>query len=132
MKIFARFILVGLFNSGLGYGLIFFCMLVLGMSPFLSNFIGYAVGLCVSFALHRYITFRSSGHALAEFARFLPVFAACYLLNLATLYLCIETLSIAEVPAQLVAAAVYIASSFVLNRMLVFRARVAVATVIDA
>jgi putative flippase GtrA len=121
MKTFLRFVLVGAFNTGFGYALIFFCMLVLGLSPFLSNFIGYAVGLCASFALHRFYTFRSSGQALPEFLRFLPVFVVCYALNLLALYLSIHELGINAIAAQVIAAATYIGSSFMLNKVLVFR-----------
>jgi len=120
VKTFLRFLLGGVINSGIGYALIFFFMLGLGLSPFLSNFLGYALGLCISFAIHKWFSFRSNGSASGEFARYLPVFATCYLLNLGTLYACIHWLAVSEVWAQLIAGVAYVASSFLLTRALVF------------
>lgn len=121
MRIFLRFIAVGVINTGIGFLLIFFFMLVVGLSPFLSNFLGYCIGLCISFAMHKWFSFQSRGAALGEFARYLPVFATCYLLNLGTLYACLRWFEISEVWAQVVAGCAYVGSSFILTKMLVFR-----------
>lgn len=120
MKTFMRFVLVGVINSGIGYALIFFFMLVVGLSPFLSNFLGYGLGLCISFAMHKWFSFRSAGSTISEFSRYLPVFGICYLLNLGTLFTCINWLEISDIWAQLIAGAVYVGSSFLLNKWLVF------------
>lgn len=120
MRTFGRFLLAGLLNSGIGFAIIFFCMLVVGLSPLVSNLIGYAFGLCIAFAMHKWFTFQSEGKAMSEFVRFLPVFLVCYLMNLAALHACIELLGIPPAWSQIVAGLVYVGSSFFLNRILVF------------
>jgi putative flippase GtrA len=120
MKQIARFIIVGVVNTGLGYGIIFFCMYALMLNPILSNAIGYGVGFLISFTLNKNFTFESNGRSVTELGKFLFAFIVAYLLNLAALYLCLNTFELHGIPSQLIAGVIYIASSFLLSKHLVF------------
>ncbi len=118
----ARFVVVGLMNTALGYIIIFAAMYGLGWSPIASNVAGYAVGLVASFVLNRRFTFRMSGRARPdEIGRFLVVFLIGYLANLATLVWLIRGLDVNEGLSQLLAGAVYVGVVFLLNKFYVFR-----------
>ncbi len=116
-----RYLLVGLFNTALGFAIIFTCMYLLKMSPVASNITGYLCGLVVSYFLNKFFTFRSTARSRAEMLRFLVVFAAAYLANFGMLLLCIDVLRLHAAVSQVVAGAVYVGASFILNKYYVFR-----------
>jgi putative flippase GtrA len=120
MKQLLKFALVGVLNTGVGYAVIFGCMYVLGLGAVLSNVLGYAVGLVVSYSLNRSFTFRSSGARRAEMIRFVAIFLLAYLANLGVLVLLIRRFAWHEGLAQVVAGVVYFGLSFVLNKYYVF------------
>jgi putative flippase GtrA len=122
MKQLLRFATVGVVNTGLGYAVIFACMYLAGFDAVVSNVLGYAVGLVVSYVLNRSYTFRSAGKAQAEIPRFLSIFLLAYLANLGTLLVLIRQAGMHEGVAQAVAGVVYFVLSFVLNKYYVFRA----------
>jgi putative flippase GtrA len=119
---FFRFLLVGVFNTALGYSVIFFCMYVTGMSPVASNITGYAVGLVASYGLNRTYTFKSLQSKSGEMVRFLGVFVVAFLLNLLVLVVCIDKLHLHDGGSQVLAGIAYVASSYLLNKYYVFKA----------
>ncbi len=116
-----RYLLVGVLNTALGFGVIFACMYLAGMSPLASNVVGYAVGIVVSYLLNKSYTFKSDARSRYELLRFLIVFAVAYAANAATLLFCIDVLAMHAALAQVVSSGVYIATSFLLNKYYVFR-----------
>lgn len=122
MKQLMRFAAVGVVNTGLGYAVIFACMYLLGLGAVLSNVLGYAVGLVVSYILNRTYTFRSAAAAQGEILRFISIFLLAYLANLAALMLLIHRIGMHEGGAQLLAGVVYFGLSFILNKYYVFAA----------
>lgn len=126
MRQFIKFIFVGILNSGLGYGIIFACMYLVGLSPELSNVVGYGVGLVISYVFHRNFTFRSVDEKKSEFIRFASVFLIAYLANLAALIFMIRVLNVHVGVAQVAAGVIYVGVSYLLNSVYVFnRKRVA-------
>jgi putative flippase GtrA len=121
MPQFLRYLLVGVANSAVGYGVIFGGMYLAGLSPEASNVAGYAVGLLVSYVLNRHYTFNSTQSRRTEFLRFLIVFAIAYALNFITLLVLIHVLGAHEGASQIVAGIVYVAASFAMNKYYVFR-----------
>jgi putative flippase GtrA len=111
---------VGVANTGVGYGVIFAAMYVLGWTPVASNVLGYAVGVVVSYALNRRFTFRSERASGREFLRFVAVLLVAYLANLATLIVLVDHVAIHPGAAQVVAGVVYFAVSFLLSRRYAF------------
>ena len=121
MNQFSIFILVGVVNTALGYSVIFGCLYLAGMSPEFSNIIGYLIGLVASYFLHRNYTFRSKRQRKAEFFNFIVVFLIAYTANLATLIILVRALEAHAGLSQIIAGAVYVAASYLLNKNYVFR-----------
>ncbi|MFD1778723.1 GtrA family protein [Fredinandcohnia salidurans] len=78
---FIRFLLVGLMNTFVGLSSIFLLLHVVGLSYWLSTFLGNSVGAVVSYLLNRRFTFNSK----ATFGRSIPLFIlvilSCYFLS---------------------------------------------------
>ena len=79
---FARFLAVGVANTGVGLGSIFALKALAGWGDIPANAAGYAAGLCCSFLLNRRWTFRHEGGWAPALARFLVVFGLAYAANL--------------------------------------------------
>ena len=120
MELFFRFCSVGVLNSVIGYAIIFGCMYLIGLSPVLSNILGYSTGLTLSFLLNRLYTFRSNGNARQELIGFLGVFVIAYLSNLGTLKWLLN-LNTNEAVSQVAAGMIYVGISFILNKIFVFK-----------
>lgn len=116
-----RFILVGAFNTVLGYGVIFFFMYIIDLSPEFSNVIGYMATLIVSYFLHRRYTFRIEQKKNIMFFYFLIVFMISYCANLATLVILVRAMGMHAGISQFAAGAVYVCTSYLLNKYYAFR-----------
>jgi putative flippase GtrA len=112
-----RFVIVGLANTAVGFGVIMALQFGLQAPPHLANAGGYAVGFVVSFALNRTFTFADRGRLGPAAARFAIAALAAFVLNQ------VGRAGAAPVIAQGVAAISYTLSLFVLCRLWVFRAR---------
>ena len=115
-----KYLLVGIINTIVGYGIIFFLMFV-GVSPEISNIVGYAVGISVSYVLNKIYTFQSKAHPKKEFPKFVLSLLASYTLNFLTLVLCIHILKINPYISQIISGAVYTLSGFVFLKYFAFR-----------
>jgi putative flippase GtrA len=117
---FSRFITVGVFNTALGYAIIFFAMYVLHWSPEASNALGYGIGLISSFLLSKIYTFRSSGNGYTEFFYFLLMFGIAYAANFLALYVMVRMIFFHPGLSQIFAGVIYIFVSYWLNSRYVF------------
>jgi Predicted membrane protein len=115
-----KYLLVGIINTIVGYGIIFFLMFV-GVSPEISNIVGYAVGISVSYVLNKIYTFQSKAHPKKEFPKFVLSLLASYTLNFLTLVLCIHIFKINPYISQIISGAVYTLSGFVFLKYFAFR-----------
>jgi putative flippase GtrA len=122
VKQFSRFVLVGVLNTVLGYCVIFACMYVAHWSAEVSNMTGYAVGLTVSYLLNRTYTFNSTQRRHTEMLRFLAGFGACYGANMLALMVLIHQFGVHEGVSQVIAGAVYVMASYLVNKHFVFAA----------
>ncbi len=121
MNQFFRFIVVGLSNSLLGYSIIFACMYLVGLSPEVSNIIGYGLALIISYILSRNYTFRSKQRHSGEIVRFLLVFSFAYASNFAVLLILLHEMDIQKGVSQILASIVYVVVSYLMNKYYVFR-----------
>jgi putative flippase GtrA len=119
-NIFSRYLLVGIINTIVGYGIIFSLMFI-GISPEISNIIGYAIGIMVSYTLNKVYTFQSKAHPKKEFPKFVLSLLTSYGLNFLTLVLCIHILKINPYISQIISGAVYTLSGFVFLKYFAFR-----------
>jgi len=115
-----KYLLVGIINTIVGYGIIFFLMFV-GVSPEVSNIVGYAVGISVSYVLNKIYTFQSKAHPKKEFPKFVLSLLASYTLNFLTLVLCIHIFKVNPYISQIISGAVYTISGFVFLKYFAFR-----------
>lgn len=122
----ARFAIVGLANTAVGFGVIMALQFGLRVPPHLANTGGYAVGFVVSFTLNRQFTFADRGRPGPAAARFAIAALAAFALNQVVLSMATGRVGhggSAPVAAQAVAAISYTLSLFVLCRLWVFRSR---------
>lgn len=117
---FSRFLIVGAFNTCFGYAIIFSAMYGIGLSPEMSNILGYAVAVVASFALNRTYTFKSTGRAPGEMGRFLAVFGVAFSANLIVLHVLVRILLVHEAVSQLLSGVVYVGLSYFMNKRFVF------------
>ena len=121
MKQFFRFLTVGVFNTILGYGVIFACMYLAKMSPESSNVAGYSAGLVVSYILNRKYTFNSKQNQRKEIIRFLAVFVVAYASNFVILEILIYKIGMHEGMSQVLAGVAYVITSYIMNKYYVFK-----------
>lgn len=81
---FVRYLTVGVLNTCVGLGTIYFSLYALKLSDPQANVLGYCVGVLCSFVLNKLWTFSARGAAGGQFARFVLVTAIAYLVNLGT------------------------------------------------
>lgn len=117
-----KFLLVGVLNTIVGLAVIYASKWT-GVDDAPANALGYAVALCVSFALNKSWTFSYGGPAAPAFAKFLLVIAVAYLLNLATVLGAIRVLHIDGYIAQALGIVPYTVFTFVASRHFAFRPR---------
>lgn len=122
MKMFARYLLVGLVNTGIGYVIIFTCMYALKFSPELSNALGYGLGMMISYTLNRTFTFGNPPTTRAMALRFVAVNGVAYLFNLGMLVVLVRVLGLHAGLSQVLAGGVYVVTAFLVNKHYVFRA----------
>jgi len=116
-----RYMGSGAFNTLVGFSVMFALMWV-GVSPFIANIAGYAVGFVCGFILSKKIVFRSNGSFVSESIRYLIAFLLAFFLNLAVLHVLLNEIGFSVVLAQLGAAACYTGSMYILTRLYVFSA----------
>lgn len=78
---FVKYCTVGVLNTLLCLGVIFFCKSVLEFNPYVSNALGYIVGVINSFLWNKKWVFRSDGRMARQAVVFLCGFALCYALQ---------------------------------------------------
>lgn len=110
----------GVLNTLVGFSVIFLLM-VLGASPFIANIGGYLVGFVLGFVVSKKFVFRSDGHFVGESMRYLAAFSICFVLNLLVLRLALTVLRWEAVASQLLAAATYTVTMYILTRWFVFK-----------
>lgn len=130
---FIKFCLVGVMNTLVTLCAIFLCKSLLGINEYVSNAIGYILGVINSFLWNKQWVFNTVGHYRREATRFLCGFILCYLLQLATVvtlntsslgnllfdtgYIVISGYAI----ATLIGCCVYTITNFIYNRLITFR-----------
>lgn len=129
---FIRFCLVGSINTLLTLSTIFVCKSLLGVNDYISNIIGYIIGVVNSFFWNKQWVFHSHGRYHSEALRFATGFLFSYGLQLATVEL-LNTSAFGSILinlgfftlsgygiATLIGCVVYTVSNFLFNRLITF------------
>ncbi len=115
-----RFSLVGAANTAATL-IVIYTLMAVKTNLYIANFVGYAIGLLISFTLNRRWTFRSNDaidFALAR--RFLLAVGAAYCANLLLVILSVR-FGLSPHIAQLAGMPAYTACFYVLSKLYVFR-----------
>ncbi|MEI8273783.1 MAG: GtrA family protein, partial [Paludibacter sp.] len=109
-----KFGIVGVANTLLTALTIWLLLKVLHYTDYLSNIIGYCIGLINSFIWNRKWTFRSSKSKLKSMIPFLIVFIISYIGNLSSVIISVDYLMIDPNIAQIFGIIVYSVLNFIL------------------
>ncbi|MEM2056660.1 MAG: GtrA family protein [Thermoproteota archaeon] len=118
---FIHYLLIGVINTLVGYGVIFGLMYS-GMDPFGSNMMGYGVGVMVSYALNRRFNFKSRVQHREAFPKFICAMGIAYSVNIAVLYVAVNA-GIDAYISQIIAGIFYTATGFMGSKFLAFKER---------
>lgn len=80
LKIFAKFLVVGVINTLIGYGIIFLCLNILNLSYGVSTSVGTVAGAVNSFFMNRSFTFQNDKSIFKTVLPFALVTVICYLI----------------------------------------------------
>jgi putative flippase GtrA len=116
---FLRFLMVGTFNSAIGYG-IYALLVLLGVLPELGLLVATIIGVLVAFRTTGGLVFRSRDNSLL--IRFIAVYAAVYLINAGLLRLLVM-MGVAPLVAQALLLPLTVVLSFLAMRRFVFDTR---------
>ncbi|MCU1543720.1 MAG: GtrA-like protein [Microbacteriaceae bacterium] len=114
-----RFLLVGVINTVVGYGLFALFLLVFGY--LVSLYLSYAVAVSLAFLLHRRFTFRVKGNVLVDFVRFVGVYVVSLAVNSVVLPLLVEIAGLHPLIAQGIALVITTLISYVGHKWFSFR-----------
>ena len=117
---FTRFILVGIFNTLLGYALLLFLFHILDMSYSWAYFLSYMIGFVVSYFLTRAFVFRSQKKKRIEFIKFVLAFGIAYGCSYLVLHLLMEHKVLSPNLSFLMSMGVYSICFYLLNRSITF------------
>jgi len=78
---FVRFIIVGVVNTIVGLTCMYLFLHAVGLSYWISTFLGNSVGACVSFILNKNFTFQSQSSVIKSAIRFIIVILCCYFIS---------------------------------------------------
>lgn len=79
---FLRFLAVGVMNTLVTLVVIVLCKSIIGINPYLSNFLGYVAGVINSFVWNKAWVFHSDGKITTEATRFIIGWGICYTMQL--------------------------------------------------
>ena len=120
IKFNARYGFSGILNSLVGIGTIW-VLTVIGIMPVVANVVGFSVGMIFAFLISKKFVFKSQGRFSSEAIKYVVVFIASYLINIAVLQICISIFLINVLSSQGIAIFCYVISMYLALRLYVFR-----------
>lgn len=115
-----KYIVVGVLNTLVGYGVFFILFRILHVTPEIANTIGYILALSVAFLLNRTYVFKGDVLISRTIPRFLSAFAIAFSINQLVLIFFYRYLDFAAEISQVPAMISYSLVFFALNKYFVF------------
>lgn len=116
-----RYIISGIINTVVGYG-VFICLVyLLDVNPFYANAIGYIIALCIAFILNKYFVFNVKNTQIKHFLMFIIAFIVAFFINVIVLSLFLNVLNLYPAIAQIFAMISYTVSFYIFNKFIVFK-----------
>jgi putative flippase GtrA len=119
-KSFLRFLIVGVFNTAIGYAVFLVGLRWLGLAPAVANTLGYAVALGFAYVLNKTFVFDNATLSAKSLRRFLVAFAVAFGINQIVLHLGLAAGARPEL-VQIAAMVCYTVIFYVANRVFVYR-----------
>ncbi len=126
-----RFLLVGIANTLVGLGIIYFLMYYLRFEVVAANAFGYAIGILIGFVLNKTWTFGNQDHVVYSFLRYLLVLSVAYVTNLATVLFANTHFDLNPYLSQALGIIPYTAIGFLGSRYFAFREQRGVKPLLD-
>ena len=79
-----KFIFVGILNTLVGTGVMFFSYNILGLGYWISSALNYIIGSILSYFLNKYFTFKSKRNGIGSILRFVINISLCYFIAYGT------------------------------------------------
>ena len=122
-----RFIIVGIINTLVGAGVMFFMYNIAGAGYWVSSALNYIVGSIVSYFLNKYFTFRQKRKSLRIVLSFIANICICYLLAYGVARPVVEMMlssrpaSVTDNVSMLLGMAVFVGLNYLGQRFIVFK-----------
>lgn len=122
-----RFIIVGIINTLVGAGVMFFMYNIAGAGYWVSSALNYIVGSIVSYFLNKYFTFRQKRKSLRIVLSFILNICVCYLLAYGVARPVVEimlsgsTAAVTDNVSMLLGMAVFVGLNYLGQRFIVFK-----------
>ena len=122
-----RFIIVGIINTLVGAGVMFFMYNIAGAGYWVSSALNYIVGSIVSYFLNKYFTFRQKRKSLRIVLSFILNICVCYLLAYGVARPVVEMMlsgspaAVTDNLSMLMGMAVFVGLNYLGQRFVVFR-----------
>lgn len=117
---FIRYLIIGAFNTIIGYGIIFILM-ALGVMPEIANIIGYIFGIIVSYILNKIYTFKTKTKSKKEFIRFVMCMICSYLINFIALIVLYRYFDVDKYIATIISSIFYTLSGYIFSKYFAFK-----------
>ncbi len=115
----SRYLGIGVINTIIGHGTIF-SLMFMGLNPFVSNAVGYVIGITVSYLLNKTFNFKSYLPHKKAYPRFVASLLVAYGVNVAILALCLHIFALNKYLAQVVAGVFYTGIGYLGSRYVAF------------
>lgn len=122
-----KFLLVGIINTLVGYGVMFSTYNLLGWNYWLASAANYVVGSVCSFFLNKYFTFQAKSFSAGEVVRFVFCILLCYLIGYGVARPCVRlvfqsaSVTLQDNLAMLGGSGVFTVLNFFGQKLFVFR-----------
>ncbi len=122
-----RFIIVGIINTLVGAGVMFFMYNIAGAGYWVSSALNYIVGSIVSYFLNKYFTFRQKRKSLRIVLSFILNICVCYLLAYGVARPVVEMMlsgssaAVTDNVSMLLGMAVFVGLNYLGQRFIVFK-----------
>lgn len=118
-----RFLAVGVVNTATGYAVFALLFLLLENRVHYLGIalLAHAISVCIAFANHRYLVFRSQAPWVGEFVRFNLSLVGMLAVGLAALYVLVDLGGLYPLLAQAIATPFIVALTYLVHRFFSFR-----------
>lgn len=116
-----KYLIAGLVNTLVGYGVFLLLLATSIMLPEVANAISYVIALVVAFILNKVFVFKSSVKNAVAIPKFIAAFAISFLVNQLVLILFYRLLNSPAAIAQIPAMVSYTIVFYVLNKHYVYK-----------